>query len=82
MKSLFAPDVSRLWGGPGAQILKTTKLRWSMVPDLHLILLLIISWQSSTNGFLLKKMGNELDSESQMAAHQSVMALPSPLDIL
>lgn len=28
-----------------------------------------------------KKMGNELDSEPQMTA-QSVMALPSPLDIL
>ena len=68
------------WGGPAAQFLGTTKLRWFTLPDLHLLLLLIISWQSSTSGFLLN-MGNELDSESQMTA-QSVVALPSSHNIL
>lgn len=47
---------------PLPRSLEHTKLRWHMLPDLHLILLLIISWQSSTSGFLLK-MGNELDSK-------------------
>lgn len=75
-----AADVSWPWGGPAAQILGTMKLRWYMLPDLHLILLLIISWQSSTSGFLWK-MGNELDSKSQMTA-PSAMVLPGSHNLL
>lgn len=67
-KSCYVKTIvqSTCWGhqeGAGAQIFGITKLRWHTVPDPHLILLLIIFWNSSTNDFR-QKMGNELASEA------------------